>query len=413
MKPTAGEKTLQPHRCGPTAPIKEHTVGLVRCKCSLATLKALIMIWVMMMTMVFSCGRCQFHSLRSMKQSEWPTFDIWSDYCHKFIMVRIAVSKRSTHSSKQYGYFAMWVRNGKKREKSVCVYTFYDDLAASQLENLKKLNSGFRIYLTIFFKVLPCLRSIHSLRIEYDFSSSGCQGELKMMMVFVFSGEWHNAISLQRSIGYFTNKDFDSILHLFSHLHCKNSIRFDPENKSKTYTYRESQWHSQKEVWYTNLFPFMLMLFARFACSLHTSISQTNRIPSDKTFREYSSVQFHMNILLYYKFHGLYCPFNLILKFSGEAISYNWIFCISMTFQRHSIDWATFIQRIFRCIAFLPVHICTFPNARYQPHWLHSGRISPLKWSNHVTWTVNIIVSDSKVTFENPNWHWCRSHWCQ
>lgn len=269
-----------------------------------------------------------------------------------------------------------------------------------------------RLYVSKFCRV--CVRFI-LFGMKVIFSSSGCQSELKMMMVFVFAGEWHNAISLQRSIGYFTNKDIDSILHLFSRLQCKNSIRFDPENKGKTYTQREreAQWHSQKGVWYTNSFAFMLMLFARFACSLHTSISQTNRNPSDKTFREYSSVPFHTNILLHYKFYGLYCPFNLILKFSGETISYNWIFCISMTFQRHSVDWVTLMQRIFCCIAFLPMQICTFPNAQYQPHWLHSGRISPPKWSNHVTWTVNIIVSDSKVSFENPNWHWCRLHWCQ
>lgn len=35
----------------------------------------------------------------------------------------------------------------------------------------------------------------------------------------------------------------------------------------------------------------------------------------------------------HYKFYGFKCPFNMILKFSGETIAYNWILCISMENQ--------------------------------------------------------------------------------
>lgn len=59
-------------------------------------LAALIMFRMMLIMMAFSGGDANFHSMRSMEWNAWATFDISSDYHHKFIMLTSPQANVST-----------------------------------------------------------------------------------------------------------------------------------------------------------------------------------------------------------------------------------------------------------------------------------------------------------------------------
>lgn len=134
-----------------------------------------------------------------------------------------------------------------------------------------------------------------------------------------------------------------------------------------------------------NLFRFVLIrckdcMFIAFQSAKRT-VTEWQNISRAKRVTQFHTKIRNSNAALHYKFHGLFCPFNMILKFSGETISYNWIFCISMTFQRYSfalndIYSVTLIFFPF-CIKFHPMQMCiAYSRIEFKHISLHFDCIS-------------------------------------
>lgn len=136
------------------------------------------------------------------ERSEWPTFDIWSDYCHKFIMLRIAASKHFQRSNFIFERALVLANPLRVNCSRNCEYVYEICVlvnistqicnAVFTVQNFQTRN-GFRIYFgyTFFFlaKVLLYLRSIYTLVEEWVcayFFFGGCQSELRVMMLSCF-----------------------------------------------------------------------------------------------------------------------------------------------------------------------------------------------------------------------------------
>lgn len=167
----------------------------------------------------------------------------------------------------------------------------------------------------------------------------------------------------------FCKQGYPFNLHLFSRLHCKNSIRFDPEwAKKETDTY---DWYIYELVHFC--------ADALYRVCMFIALQSTKRTVTETT------KHFECRSMLY-SFtleHEIRTPFGAhsgIINSMGFTVLSTWYlnfpvkrsrvigyFAYRWHFQRHSFNWRTLIQRHWRFFLFLLLLVLVLMLLSYRP----------------------------------------------